>query len=96
MASTIEQAAGSLAILRPIRGHLKVLWGKRIDESVKVTNRRKSSVRAKVESVFGVIKRVLGFQQVCYRGLAKNLHRLGRMSCGKSAPVFQTFPRQSP
>jgi IS5 family transposase len=26
--------------------------------------------------VFGVIKRVFGFQKVCYRGLAKNLHRL--------------------
>jgi IS5 family transposase len=51
-------------------------WGKRIDESLKATNRRKSSVRAKVEHVFGVIKRVFGFQKVCYRGLAKNLHRL--------------------
>jgi len=51
-------------------------WGTRIDESVKATNRRKSSVRAKVEHVFGVIKRVFGFQKVCYRGLAKNLHRL--------------------
>ena len=49
--------------------------GKRIDESVKATNRRKSSVRAKVEHVFGIIKRVFGFQKVCYRGLAKNLHR---------------------
>jgi transposase, IS5 family len=39
-------------------------------------NRRKSSVHAKVEHVFGVIKRVFGFQKVCYRGLAKNLHRL--------------------
>jgi IS5 family transposase len=26
--------------------------------------------------VIGVIKRVFGFQKVCYRGLAKNLHRL--------------------
>ena len=51
-------------------------WGKSIDESVKATNRRKSSVRAKVEHVFGVIKRVFGFQKVCYRGLAKNMHRL--------------------
>src|ERR1017187_1898977 len=51
-------------------------WGKSIDESVKATNRRKSSVRAKVEHVFGVIKRVFGFQKGCYRGLAKNLHRL--------------------
>jgi transposase, IS5 family len=51
-------------------------WGKRIDESVKATNRRKFSVRAKVEHVFGVIKRIFRFQKVCYRGLAKNLHRL--------------------
>ena len=51
-------------------------WGKSIDETVKATNRRKSSVRAKVEHVFGVIKRVFGFQKVCYRGLAKYLHRL--------------------
>jgi IS5 family transposase len=26
--------------------------------------------------VFGVIKRVFGFEKVRYRGLAKNLHRL--------------------
>ena len=51
-------------------------WGKRIDESVKASNRRKSSVRAKVEHVFGIIKRVFGFRKVCYRGLTKNLHRL--------------------
>jgi len=51
-------------------------WGKRIDASVQATNRRQFSVRAKVEHMFGVIKRVFGFQKVCYRGLAKNLHRL--------------------
>ena len=39
-------------------------------------NRTKSRVRAKVEHSIGVIKRVFGFQKVCYRGLAKNLHRL--------------------
>jgi IS5 family transposase len=42
----------------------------------KAKNRTKSQVRAKVEHVIGVIKRVFGFQKVCYRGLAKNLHRL--------------------
>jgi len=51
-------------------------WGKRIDEAVKVKNRNKSRVRAKVEHSIGVIKRVFGFQKVRYRGLAKNLHRL--------------------
>jgi transposase, IS5 family len=51
-------------------------WGSRIDESIKARNRNKSRVRAKVEHVFGVIKRVFGFQKVCYRGLDKNRHRL--------------------
>ena len=51
-------------------------WGTRVDETIKATNRRKSKIRAKVEHVFGVIKRVFGFQKVSYRGLAKNLHRL--------------------
>lgn len=50
--------------------------GNRIDERVKALNRRKSSVRSKVEHTIGIIKRVFGFQKVRYRGLAKNLHRL--------------------
>ena len=48
----------------------------RVDEVEKAKNRTKSRVRAKVGHVFFVIKRVLGFQNVRYRGLAKNLHRL--------------------
>ena len=51
-------------------------WGTRVDETIKASNRRKSKIRAKVEHVFGAIKRVFGFQKVRYRGLAKNLHRL--------------------
>jgi IS5 family transposase len=51
-------------------------WGDRVDERIKAKNRTKSRVRAKVEHMFGVIKRVFGFQKVRYRGLAKNLHRL--------------------
>jgi IS5 family transposase len=39
-------------------------------------NRTKSSVRAKVEHCFLVIKRIFGFNKVRYRGLAKNLNRL--------------------
>lgn len=50
--------------------------GAKINEIEKAKNRTKSQVRAKVEHVFGVIKRVFGFQKVRYRGLAKNLHRL--------------------
>jgi IS5 family transposase len=48
----------------------------RIDEGERARNRTKSKVRAKVEHVFHVIKRVFGFVKVRYRGLAKNLHRL--------------------
>jgi len=48
----------------------------KINETEKAKNRTKSQVRAKVEHVFGVIKRVFGFHKVRYRGLAKNLHRL--------------------
>ena len=42
----------------------------------KAKNRTKSKVRAKVEHVFGVIKRVFGFAKVRYRGLDKNAHKL--------------------
>lgn len=51
-------------------------FGERIDEAIKAKNHNKSKVRAKVEHTIGVIKRVFSFQKVCYRGLAKNLHRL--------------------
>jgi len=48
----------------------------KVDEVEKARNRTKSKVRAKVEHVFGIIKRVFGFQKVRYRGLRKNWHRL--------------------
>jgi len=51
-----------------------------IDEAAKAKNRTKSKVRAKVEHVIGVIKRVFGFTKTRYRGLAKNLHRLEAMA----------------
>jgi IS5 family transposase len=47
-----------------------------VDEIERAKNRSKSRVRAKVEHVFGVIKRVFGLQKVRYRGLDKNAHRL--------------------
>ena len=47
-----------------------------IDEVQRAKNRTKSKVRAKVEHVFGVIKRVFGFEKVRYRGLDKNANRL--------------------
>jgi IS5 family transposase len=49
----------------------------------RATNRWKSRIRARVEHPIGVIKRVFGFTKVCYRGLAKNRHRLGRLRVGQ-------------
>mgnify|MGYP003291519934 CR=1 FL=1 len=43
-------------------------------------NRTKSKVRAKVEHVMLVIKRIFGWAKVRYRGLAKNIHWL-QISC---------------
>jgi transposase, IS5 family len=47
-----------------------------VDEVQRAKNRTKSKVRSRVEHVFGVIKRVFGFEKVRYRGLAKNANRL--------------------
>jgi IS5 family transposase len=43
-----------------------------ISSSQKKRNRKQSSVRARVEHVFRVIKRQFGFQKTRYRGLEKN------------------------
>ncbi len=48
----------------------------RVDELQKKKNRSKSSVRAKVEHPFRILKRIFGFDKVRYRGIAKNHHRL--------------------
>jgi hypothetical protein len=47
-----------------------------IDARQKKKNRSKSSVRAKVEHVFRILKRIFGFDKVRYRGIAKNHNRL--------------------
>jgi IS5 family transposase len=47
-----------------------------VDAVEQAKNRTKSHIRARVEHVFGIMKRVFGFQKVRYRGLKKNLHRL--------------------
>ncbi|MBI2800245.1 MAG: IS5 family transposase [Gammaproteobacteria bacterium] len=47
-----------------------------VDEVERAKNKTKSSVRAKVEHLFLVIKRVFGFAKTRYRGLEKNAHRL--------------------
>jgi IS5 family transposase len=43
-----------------------------VDEEAKRKNTTKSRVRAKVEHVFRILKRVFGFTKVRYRGLQKN------------------------
>ncbi len=47
-----------------------------VDELQKKKNRSKSRVRAKVEHVFRILKRVFGFDKTRYRGIAKNHNRL--------------------
>ena len=48
---------------------------KPLSEQNRQTNRRKSSVRAKVEHTFLTLKRQWGFAKVRYRGLEKNANR---------------------
>ena len=45
------------------------------EELERMINRAKSRTRARVEHVFGVVKRLWGFDKVRYRGLAKNATR---------------------
>ncbi len=47
---------------------------KKLTERDRQINRQKSKVRARVEHVFGVMKRQFGFNKVRYRGLEKNGH----------------------
>jgi transposase, IS5 family len=56
--------------------HRRYRYKDRIDEGERSKNRTKSSVRSKVEHVFGVMKLKFGFTKVRYRGLAKNANRL--------------------
>ena len=46
-----------------------------MNDADRENNRRKSSVRAKVEHPFLMLKRIWGFAKVRYRGLAKNANR---------------------
>ena len=46
-----------------------------VNETLKSKNRNKSRIRARVEHVFGVVKRLWGFGKVRYRGLQKNATR---------------------
>lgn len=53
----------------------RVRKGGEIDEEARGKNRSKSKVRARVEHVFAVMKRLWGFTKVRYRGIAKNATR---------------------
>jgi IS5 family transposase len=46
-----------------------------VNDVLKARNRNKSKIRARVEHVFGVVKRLWGFGKVRYRGLKKNATR---------------------
>src|SRR5208283_2639211 len=56
--------------------HRRYRYKDHIDEVERAKNRTKSTVRSKVEQVFGVMKLKFGFVKVRYRGLAKNANRL--------------------
>ncbi|MGF6855356.1 IS5 family transposase [Paraburkholderia sp. CI3] len=49
--------------------------GGEVDEVQRGKNRKKSKIRARLEHVFAVVKRLWGFSKVRYRGLAKNANR---------------------
>lgn len=61
--------------------HTKAHRHRPLSESARARNRTKSRVRAKVEHVFLVIKRLFGFAKVRDRGLAKNTNWLF-VTCG--------------
>ncbi len=56
--------------------HRRYRYKNWIDEVERAKNRTKSTVRSKVEHVFGVMKLKFGFVKVRYRGLKKNANRL--------------------
>jgi IS5 family transposase len=56
--------------------HRRYRYKNHIDEVERAKNRTKSTVRSKVEHVFGVMKLKFGFAKVRYRGLAKNANRV--------------------
>ena len=70
--AAIQQAAPNAQDMTCKRTRYK----NRVDEFQRAKNRSKSSVRAKVEHPFRILKRIFGFDKVRYRGLASNHHRL--------------------
>ena len=56
--------------------HRRYRYKNRVDEVEREKNRTKSTVRSKVEHVFGVMKLKFGFVKLRYRGLKKNANQL--------------------
>ncbi len=56
--------------------HRRCRYKAYVDEGERGKNRTKSKVRANLNTVNGVIKRIFGFKKVRYRGLEKNANRL--------------------
>lgn len=69
-----------------------------INEETRGKNRNKSRIRARVEHVFGVVKRLWGFGEVRYRGLKKNATRaftalaLANIYLSRERPMAQVRP----
>ena len=74
--------AGQQAAMKDVAPHArdftqaKAARNRPLTDLEKTRYRTQSKVRAKVEHVFGVIKRVFGYAKVRYRGLDKNAHAL--------------------
>src|ERR1035437_7209014 len=58
------------------RLEVRLLRPTRLDEEARRKNTTKSRVRAKVEHVFRILKRIFGLHKTRYRGIAKNHNRL--------------------
>jgi Transposase DDE domain len=56
--------------------HRRYRYKDRVDQVERAKNRTKSTVRSKVEHVFGVMKLKFGFVKLRYRGLKKNANQL--------------------
>ena len=75
----------------------RVRKGGEIDEAERSKNRNKSRVRARVEHVFAVVKRLWGFNKVRYRGLGQERHALVRRArAGQHLSRAQTTVCASP
>ncbi|TLS71235.1 IS5 family transposase, partial [Mariprofundus erugo] len=67
--------------------HMGIHWcvqdrrgsGKQLSGRQRKRNRKRSSVRARVEHIFRVIKRQFGFDKTRYRGLAKNASQVNML-----------------